>query len=519
MEYIRKDTEGERELDYKPVTGVWEITMGCNMRCKHCGSACRDPLPDELTTDEALRLCDAIGDLGLSWITLSGGEPLIRKDWALLAERLSSNHVTPNIITNGWILDEATLDQALDSGVGTFAISLDGLKETHDFIRREGSYERIINALELMKGKGMTSGVITTLNQRNLGELERLYEVLMEKGVKVWQLQIGLPMGAFADKGNLLLQPEQVDAAIDFIYEHIGDNHISIYPADCLGYYNVKEVAARTKVHGSQDLVLWKGCNAGKRSLGILHNGDILGCTSIRDQQYIEGNIRNTPLREIWESETSFKWSRKLKKSDLGGLCGKCVYGETCLGGCPNTRLTMNGDLYSENNYCSYNVAMKKSIRKMREIDDPGELARLGVKFAGEGYFQLAHIVLGRAIELETDNAEILDNYGYVCYMLGNYHDSLIANEAALRINADSVYANKGMGLCLCKLSKREEGIEYLRKAARMTTASYMEPYHDLIVTLIENGNITEASCVFAEAESKCSGFTARNQRLHDLLC
>ena len=42
--------------------------MGCNMRCKHCGSACEDALEDELSTEEALELCDQIVDLGFEWI-------------------------------------------------------------------------------------------------------------------------------------------------------------------------------------------------------------------------------------------------------------------------------------------------------------------------------------------------------------------------------------------------------------------------------------------------------------------
>lgn len=62
-------------MEYLPVTAVWEITMGCNMRCDHCGSSCAEPLPDELTTEEALALCDDLKTVGLKWITLSGENP------------------------------------------------------------------------------------------------------------------------------------------------------------------------------------------------------------------------------------------------------------------------------------------------------------------------------------------------------------------------------------------------------------------------------------------------------------
>ena len=111
----------------KPITAVWEITMGCNMQCKHCGSSCASALPGELSTEEALGLCKQIGELGLEWITLSGGEPTTRKDWNKIAEALNTNGVIPNMITNGWAFSPEEARKAEASGVNTIAISIDGL--------------------------------------------------------------------------------------------------------------------------------------------------------------------------------------------------------------------------------------------------------------------------------------------------------------------------------------------------------------------------------------------------------
>jgi MoaA/NifB/PqqE/SkfB family radical SAM enzyme len=183
----------------KPVTAVWEITMGCNMRCKHCGSSCHEPLPGELTTDEALNLCDAIGELGMQWITLSGGEPTTRKDWDLIAGRLAQNGVVPNLITNGWLFDEEILNKAIHAGVETIAFSIDGLQKTHDFIRREGSYQRTMRAIELCRGKNINAAVITTISKMNLSELMELKQELVKREVGTWQVQLGFPMGNMAE--------------------------------------------------------------------------------------------------------------------------------------------------------------------------------------------------------------------------------------------------------------------------------------------------------------------------------
>lgn len=320
-----------------PITAVWEITMGCNMRCKHCGSSCAKPLPEELNTAEALALCEDIGDLGLKWITLSGGEPLIRQDWPQLVRALRARGVIPNMITNGWMCTEEIIDTAKDAGIGTFAVSLDGPRDVHDFIRREGAFDRAIIAMKTMAAKGIDAGAITTVQRRNIDRLEEIYDTLHTAGVEVWQLQIGLPMGNLGHGENIdmVLPPESIDRIIDFIHQHSTDPDMSIFPADCLGYYSVKEIEARTRANRSDEPISWIGCNAGKRSFGILHNGDILGCTSIRDRSFIEGNIRERPLAEIWHDPEKFAWSRTITKKQLSGRCAGCGYGDVCLGAAP----------------------------------------------------------------------------------------------------------------------------------------------------------------------------------------
>jgi len=69
--------------------------------------------------------------------------------------------------------------------------------------------------------------------------------------------------------------------------------------------------------------------------------------------------------------------------------------------------------------------------------------------------------------------------------MLGNYLDAKKANEEALKINPDSAYANKGMGLSLGRLGELEKGIEYLRKAIALSDENFTDPYYDLAVLLM----------------------------------
>ena len=129
-------------MEFAPLAAVWEMTMACNMRCGHCGSSCTDRLPDELTQEEALRLCDDLVELGLRFITLSGGEPLLRQDWPTITRRLTDQGTVVNMISNGWLVDDTAIDRAITSGLQSIAVSLDGLEKTHDSIRKQGAFAK-----------------------------------------------------------------------------------------------------------------------------------------------------------------------------------------------------------------------------------------------------------------------------------------------------------------------------------------------------------------------------------------
>src|SRR5512140_1688621 len=89
-------------VDLFPEAVVWEITFACNMQCIHCGTSAGKRRPDELSTREALDLIDELAGLGTRTITLSGGEPLMRKDWRELAARVKQHGIAAHMVTNGY---------------------------------------------------------------------------------------------------------------------------------------------------------------------------------------------------------------------------------------------------------------------------------------------------------------------------------------------------------------------------------------------------------------------------------
>ena len=168
-------------------------------------------------------------------------------------------------------------------------------------------------------------------------------------------------MGSLSKNSDWLLEPSDIPKVIDYCFKVSLEGKIAIYPADCIGYYNEKQREIYKRAYHAEDIIEWDGCSAGIYSFGLLHNGDVIGCTSIRSKEFVEGNIRERSLREIWEDPNSFLWRRRFKKEGLKGDCLKCKHAEKCLGGCFNARLTLNKSFYSENLYCTQNLIMKKA--------------------------------------------------------------------------------------------------------------------------------------------------------------
>lgn len=343
-----------------PVTCVWETTLKCNMNCGHCGSSCGNiSSDDELSTSEAFSFIDMCKKMGLKWISLSGGEPFIRPDLVKLLEYLNISQIPVNVISNGWLIYKEILDEIKSNNISNLRImiSVDGPKFIHDSIRCSGSFDRIENSFGLLNEYDIMTGCVTTVTKKNLNFLEDIRKFLVKMKVECWQFQLGLPMGNL--QKDSIISPNDLNYLINYFYEISGKDGIYVFPADCIGYYNEKINKIIKESYGIKYNVDWAGCHAGIRSFGLLSNGDVVGCTSIRDKRYIEGNIRNRSLKSIWEDPNSFAWRRKFSYNDLKGDCKKCLHLKQCFGGCFNTRFTMNGCFDSENLYCTRNILLK----------------------------------------------------------------------------------------------------------------------------------------------------------------
>jgi len=328
-------------MSYQLKCAVWETTLRCNLRCSHCGSSAGLPRPNELNTKECFRLCEELAELGCEDVSLMGGEPFLREDWFSIAQCIKNLGMNLNIVSNGTILDRY-IDKISQLKPKVVGISLDGMKESHEKIRGKGTFEKVIQAIELLREKGIQTTVITTVSKINFKDLPEMKNLFYKKGIN-WQIQVAMPFGNF--KKEQMLSKEEFYATALFIAKERIENSFKNLPvigAHCYGYYS--------KILPGCS---WEGCSAGITSIGITSDGGIVGCLSMGNDRFIEGNIREKSLKEIWENPDSFSYNRKFDKNQLGPNCKDCKYGAVCKGGCNAMSYTLTGRFHN-NPYCFY---------------------------------------------------------------------------------------------------------------------------------------------------------------------
>ncbi|MFC1610786.1 radical SAM protein [Myxococcota bacterium] len=325
-------------IDMLPKACVWELTLQCNLQCLHCGSSAgpgtaRDR---ELNTREALDFCDEAAAMGVISVTLSGGEPFLRDDWPEIVRRLHDKEVAVGIISNGLsVTDEVKQElktMRQEGRVLTIGMSIDGPPKMHDWIRgRPGLFERTVAELQNVKEIGHNTNILTTVHKKNLDQMPALRDLVWSVKPTMWQLQVTSGYGRMKDdkdKGEWLLSLEDYARLIYFwVDTKMRSREVEIGSTDCIGYYGSAETVIRPQR-------AWDGCGAGIDGFGLRSNGDVVGCLSLMDDRFVEGNIREAGLFPIWWREGAFIYNRDFSASDLTDACRACPHALKCAGGC-----------------------------------------------------------------------------------------------------------------------------------------------------------------------------------------
>ena len=169
---------------------IASITSSCNLHCAGCYSranhACSDEKPvSQLTADEWKKIFEESRDLGIGFILLAGGEPMLRKDVIDVAGTIPE--ILFPIFTNGTMIGNAYIDVFRQHRNLVPVLSIEGHEEKTDLRRGEGMYNTVKDAMKLMRDNKVLFGTSVTVTTENLEEVtsDEFVETLRESGTKV----------------------------------------------------------------------------------------------------------------------------------------------------------------------------------------------------------------------------------------------------------------------------------------------------------------------------------------------
>ncbi len=358
------------KLTYHRISyAVWEITLKCNLACQHCGSRAGQARSEELSTAEALDLVEQLAAVGITEVTLIGGEAFLRPDWLEIAQAITAAGMICGMTTGGFGITLETAQKMKAAGIKVVSVSIDGLEATHDRLRgKPGSWQWAFKTMSHLQQAGIPFGCNTQINRLSAPEFPKIYERIGDAGISAWQIQLTVPMGNAADNSDILLQPSElldVYPMIAQVAERAQQEGIRVQAGNNIGYYGPYERLLR----GGDAWSFWQGCSAGLSALGIEANGAIKGCPSLPTSAYTGGNIRDYDLRTIIEETEELRFNlgagTPQGTEHLWGFCKTCEFAELCRGGCSWTAHVFF-DKRGNNPYCHHR-ALTQAERGLRE--------------------------------------------------------------------------------------------------------------------------------------------------------
>jgi len=339
-----------------PRNVYWEVTIACDLACKHCRAHAQpERHPEELTTEDGKALIEDIKSLG-SLLILTGGDPMKRPDLFELIDYGRSLHlpmaITPSATPT---LTRDVVMRFAQAGLTALGLSLDApTAEVHDAFRGvPGTFARSVEALEWAREAGIPVQVNTTVTTETLPYLPELYRLLCDHAdaVRRWSLFLLVPVGRGVSLG--IPSANDVEELFAWVYDaaktapfHIGTVEAPHYRRYWLQRQLQDGVPLEALVAKGRRNGL--GIRDGNGVVFVSHLGDVTpaGFLPIRI-----GNVRETKLSDLYRGAPLMVDLRDADR--LEGKCGRCDYRWAC-GGSRARAYGMTGNAMGSDPFCAY---------------------------------------------------------------------------------------------------------------------------------------------------------------------
>jgi len=300
-----------------PLSGSLELTFRCNLRCQHCYvSYGHNGIPgqQELSASEIQRIIDEVVDAGCLWFLITGGEPLVRRDFLDIYAYAKRKGLIVSLFTNGTLITPRIADYLAEWPPFRVEITLYGAtQETYERVTGiPGSYARCMRGIELLLERGLPlrlKTILMTLNQHELHDMQAFADSL---GVDFrYDPMINAGLDGEGKPKSLRVPPEDI---------------VQLDLEDRRRAEELQSLIQRTKgykIHGDN----LYACGAGQRSFHIDPYGQLCLCMMVRYASY---DLRNGPFQVGWREffpqvlSQTIDGNYACQQCELRPLCGQC---------------------------------------------------------------------------------------------------------------------------------------------------------------------------------------------------
>lgn len=357
----------------------WHITDECDQRCKHCyifsGKGCQEL--KSMTwgqMQEVVANCEDFCKVyhRTPYFYITGGDPILHPDFWKLMVLLKSKRIPFTLMGNPFHLDDEICRMLKVCGCEKYQMSLDGMRETHDWFRKPGSFDLTLEKVECLNRAGITSVIMSTVSKTNMKEIPDIIDAVVNANVKVFAFSRYVPTGGEVDTS---MTPQEYRNLLE-----ICDAKYKAYKAaGCKTYFNkkdhlwtlyeyetgqfslpenfspirtaakeaVKETvkeAVQNAANPAEEEMIYGGCNCGNCHITISSNGDIMACRRVTNSKV--ANIFEDRLADVWVCQME-----RYREFDKFKKCSRCELKAWCRG-CPAVANGTSGDFYGADPQC-----------------------------------------------------------------------------------------------------------------------------------------------------------------------
>jgi MoaA/NifB/PqqE/SkfB family radical SAM enzyme len=263
----------------------FQYNYACNFKCEHC-SIKRFQKQDKpkFTLDQVRKLSREADEMGLARFVITGGEPLVFKDFDELVEAIDPNKFYMNCDSNGWFLDDAKAKHLKSIGIDRIQLSLDSMdaQEHDDFRRAPGSHVRTIAAVDATLNADLDLFIQTVVTKQRLhsDELIQFLEFFNNKGIGVF-VSYAKPVGSWEGNFDAMVDKKDMKYMEELEKTHNVFTHL-------------------TPAYG-RDM----GCMAAKGMVSVTQHGDVLPCPYMHISI---GNVFEESLKDVIQRGLDIKY-------------------------------------------------------------------------------------------------------------------------------------------------------------------------------------------------------------------